>query len=71
MFKFLLLLPDILSHCRFSICILEFLCMVFLRIYAHDDVSAGSWFFGLDVKHVDEGKFCCSPWSTGSICAAV
>ncbi|XWS48902.1 hypothetical protein CRYUN_Cryun13aG0116600 [Craigia yunnanensis] len=41
-----------------------------LRIYAHDDVSAGSWFIGLDVKHVDEGKFCCSPWS-GSICAAV
>ncbi|XWS61739.1 hypothetical protein CRYUN_Cryun07bG0151700 [Craigia yunnanensis] len=42
-----------------------------LQIYAHDDVSAGSWFIGLDVKHVDEGKFCCSPWSTGSICAAV
>ncbi|XVE64799.1 hypothetical protein DITRI_Ditri07aG0130900 [Diplodiscus trichospermus] len=42
-----------------------------LRVYAHDDVSAGSWFIGLDVKHVDEGKFCCSTWSTGSICAAV
>ncbi|XP_022736739.1 hydroxyproline O-galactosyltransferase HPGT1-like [Durio zibethinus] len=42
-----------------------------LRIYAHDDVSAGSWFIGLDVKHVNEGKFCCSTWSTGSICAAV
>ncbi|MBA0559366.1 hypothetical protein Golob_016332 [Gossypium lobatum] len=36
-----------------------------LRTYAHDDVSAGSWFIGLDVKHVDEGKFCCSSWSTG------
>ncbi|KAE8699817.1 putative beta-1,3-galactosyltransferase 11 [Hibiscus syriacus] len=36
-----------------------------LRTYAHDDVSAGSWFLGLDVKHVDEGKFCCSSWSTG------
>ncbi|KAE8658521.1 putative beta-1,3-galactosyltransferase 11 [Hibiscus syriacus] len=36
-----------------------------LRIYAHDDVSAGSWFIGLDVKHVDESKFCCSPSSTG------
>ncbi|MBA0616729.1 hypothetical protein Godav_026226, partial [Gossypium davidsonii] len=35
-----------------------------LRTYAHDDVSAGSWFIGLDVKHVDEGKFCCSSWST-------
>lgn len=42
-----------------------------LRTYAHDDVSTGSWFIGLDVKHVDEGKFCCSSWSTGAICAAV
>lgn len=41
-----------------------------LRTYAHDDVSAGSWFIGLDVKHVDEGKFCCSSWSSGAICAA-
>ncbi|KAF3638731.1 putative beta-1,3-galactosyltransferase 11 [Capsicum annuum] len=40
-----------------------------LRTYAHDDVSAGSWFIGLDVKHVDEGKFCCSSWSSGSVCA--
>ncbi|KAG6788250.1 hypothetical protein POTOM_004309 [Populus tomentosa] len=48
-----------------------------------DDVSTGSWFIGLQVKHVDESKFCCSSWSTGfslrvivsvcvwSICAAV
>ncbi|KAJ7965407.1 Hexosyltransferase [Quillaja saponaria] len=42
-----------------------------LRTYAHDDVSAGSWFIGLDVKHVDEGKFCCSSWSAGAICAGV
>ncbi|KAK8710543.1 hypothetical protein V6N13_145862 [Hibiscus sabdariffa] len=42
-----------------------------LRTYAHDDVSAGSWFLGLDVKHVDEGKFCCSSWSTGAICSGV
>ncbi|XP_054788204.1 hydroxyproline O-galactosyltransferase HPGT1-like [Prosopis cineraria] len=42
-----------------------------LRTYAHDDVSAGSWFLGLDVKHVDEGKFCCSSWSSGAICAGV
>ncbi|KAF7828178.1 hydroxyproline O-galactosyltransferase HPGT1-like [Senna tora] len=42
-----------------------------LRTYAHDDVSAGSWFIGLDVKHINEGKFCCSSWSSGSICAAV
>ncbi|XP_071686742.1 hydroxyproline O-galactosyltransferase HPGT1-like [Rutidosis leptorrhynchoides] len=41
-----------------------------LRTYAHDDVSVGSWFIGLDVNHVDEGKFCCTSWSSGAICAA-
>ncbi|OAY56396.1 hydroxyproline O-galactosyltransferase HPGT1 isoform X1 [Manihot esculenta] len=42
-----------------------------LRTFAHDDVSTGSWFIGLDAKHIDEGKFCCSSWSTGALCAAV
>ncbi|KAF8114851.1 hypothetical protein N665_0033s0041 [Sinapis alba] len=42
-----------------------------LHSYAHDDVSTGSWFVGLDVKHVDEGKFCCSAWSSEAICAVV
>ncbi|GKU89187.1 hypothetical protein SLEP1_g3357 [Rubroshorea leprosula] len=42
-----------------------------LRTYAHDDVSIGSWFIGLDVQHLDEGKFCCSTWSTGAICSGV
>ncbi|XP_077229130.1 galactosyltransferase family protein [Tasmannia lanceolata] len=42
-----------------------------LRTYAHEDVSVGSWLIGLDVKHVDEGKLCCSIWSSGAICAAV
>ncbi|CAN0891789.1 Hydroxyproline O-galactosyltransferase HPGT1 [Linum grandiflorum] len=42
-----------------------------LRSYAHDDVSAGSWFIGLDVQHVDESKFCCSSWTSGTICAGV
>ncbi|KAI3453785.1 hypothetical protein Pfo_010448 [Paulownia fortunei] len=41
-----------------------------LHTYAHDDVSVGSWFIGLDAKHVDEGKFCCSSWSSGAICAS-
>ncbi|RDX69743.1 Hydroxyproline O-galactosyltransferase HPGT1, partial [Mucuna pruriens] len=36
-----------------------------LRTYAHDDVSTGSWFIGLDVQHLDETKFCCSSWSPG------
>ncbi|XP_058206086.1 hydroxyproline O-galactosyltransferase HPGT1 isoform X1 [Rhododendron vialii] len=44
-----------------------------LRTYAHDDVSVGSWFIGLDVKHVDEKTFCCSSssWSSGAVCAGV
>lgn len=42
-----------------------------LRTYAHDDISVGSWFIGLDVKHVDEAKFCCSSWAGGAICAGV
>ncbi|KAL2489129.1 Hexosyltransferase [Forsythia ovata] len=40
---------------------------LFLHMYSHDDVSAGSWFIGLDVKHVDEGKFCCSSWSSAPV----
>lgn len=44
-----------------------------LQTYAHDDVSAGSWFIGLDVNHVDDSKFCCTSWTSGpgAICAAV
>ncbi|PIN20561.1 Galactosyltransferase [Handroanthus impetiginosus] len=42
-----------------------------LRAYAHDDVSVGSWFIGVDVKHVHETKFCCSSWSTGALCSSV
>jgi len=39
-----------------------------LYTYAHDDVSVGSWFIGLDVKHIHEGKLCCSSWSSGISC---
>lgn len=42
-------------------CLLRFI----LRTYAHDDISVGSWFIGLDVKHVNERKFCCSSQSAG------
>ncbi|XP_073133231.1 hydroxyproline O-galactosyltransferase HPGT1-like [Henckelia pumila] len=41
-----------------------------LHTYAHDDITIGSWFIGLDVNHVDEGKFCCSSRSSGAICAS-
>lgn len=41
------------------------LCRSKLRTYAHDDVSVGSWFIGLDVSHINERKFCCSSWASG------
>ncbi|KAL6541533.1 Hydroxyproline O-galactosyltransferase HPGT1 [Orobanche gracilis] len=41
-----------------------------LRAYAHDDVSVGSWFIGVDVKHVDDINFCCSSWSS-ALCSGV
>lgn len=42
-----------------------------LRTYAHDDVSIGSWMIGLAVKHVNEGKLCCSSWSSGSLLSMI
>ncbi|KAF7141306.1 hypothetical protein RHSIM_Rhsim06G0218200 [Rhododendron simsii] len=30
-----------------------------LHKYANEDVSVGSWFIGLDVKHVDDRRLCC------------
>ncbi|CAN1778466.1 Hydroxyproline O-galactosyltransferase HPGT1 [Linum perenne] len=36
-----------------------------LRTYAHEDVSTGSWFIGLDVAHIHERKFCCSSFRKG------
>ncbi|CAN1778467.1 Hydroxyproline O-galactosyltransferase HPGT1 [Linum perenne] len=40
-----------------------------LRTYAHEDVSTGSWFIGLDVAHIHERKFCCSSFRKGPVCA--
>lgn len=47
-----------------NVIILVWCCRSILRTYAHDDVSVGSWFIGLDVKHIDERKLCCV-WSSG------
>ncbi|EPS60081.1 hypothetical protein M569_14722, partial [Genlisea aurea] len=30
-----------------------------LHKYANEDVSVGSWFIGLDVRHVDDRRLCC------------
>lgn len=48
-----------------------------LHRYANEDVSIGSWFIGLDVKHIDDRKMCCGTppdceWKaqSGNVCAA-
>jgi len=52
-------------------CLFHWLSRSNLRTYAHDDVSVGSWFIGLDVKHIDERKFCCSSWASGLFLSSV
>lgn len=48
-----------------------------LHRYANEDVSIGSWFIGLDVKHIDDRKMCCGTppdceWKaqSGNVCVA-
>ncbi|XP_038726381.1 probable beta-1,3-galactosyltransferase 2 [Tripterygium wilfordii] len=48
-----------------------------LHKYANEDVSLGSWFIGLDVKHIDDRRLCCGippdcEWKAraGNICIA-
>ncbi|KAI4303589.1 hypothetical protein MLD38_039198 [Melastoma candidum] len=48
-----------------------------LHLYANEDVSLGSWFIGLDVRHVDDRSLCCGTpldceWKAqaGNPCAA-
>ncbi|KAK4285051.1 hypothetical protein QN277_001797 [Acacia crassicarpa] len=48
-----------------------------LHRYANEDVSLGSWLFGLEVQHVDERSMCCGTppdcdWKarTGNVCVA-
>ncbi|XP_058220090.1 probable beta-1,3-galactosyltransferase 2 isoform X1 [Rhododendron vialii] len=48
-----------------------------LHKYANEDVSVGSWFIGLDVKHIDDRRLCCGTppdceWKAqaGKICVA-
>ena len=43
----------------------DWFCRDILRTYAHDDISVGSWFIGLDVKHVHDTKVCCSSRAGG------
>ncbi|KAF7824927.1 putative beta-1,3-galactosyltransferase 8 [Senna tora] len=48
-----------------------------LHRYANEDVSLGSWLFGLEVQHIDERSMCCGTppdcdWKarTGNVCVA-
>ncbi|KAL2893946.1 putative beta-1 3-galactosyltransferase 8 [Bienertia sinuspersici] len=48
-----------------------------LHRYANEDVSLGSWLFGLEVEHVDDRSMCCGTppdceWKTkaGNVCVA-
>ncbi|XP_059630261.1 probable beta-1,3-galactosyltransferase 8 [Cornus florida] len=48
-----------------------------LHRYANEDVSLGSWFIGLEVKHIDDRSMCCGTppdceWKTqaGNVCVA-
>ncbi|EYU34029.1 hypothetical protein ABFS82_13G015100 [Erythranthe guttata] len=48
-----------------------------LHKFANEDVSLGSWFIGLDVKHIDDRRLCCGTppdceWKAqaGNICVA-
>ena len=63
--SFLCLTMVVIIISKWGIKMKYLLCRYILRTYAHDDVSTGSWFIGLDVMHIDERKFCCSSWSTG------
>ncbi|KAL6529644.1 Beta-1,3-galactosyltransferase 2 [Orobanche gracilis] len=48
-----------------------------LHKYANEDVSLGSWFIGLDIRHIDDRRLCCGTppdceWKAqaGNICVA-
>ncbi|GLJ21828.1 hypothetical protein SUGI_0407970 [Cryptomeria japonica] len=39
---------------------------VYLKPYAHEDISVGAWMIGLDAEYIDERRFCCTE---GEICS--
>ncbi|KAF4356725.1 hypothetical protein F8388_010947 [Cannabis sativa] len=40
-----------------------------LKIYAHDDVSIGSWMMGLQATYIDDNRFCCSSITQDKVCS--
>ncbi|GMH10846.1 hypothetical protein Nepgr_012687 [Nepenthes gracilis] len=46
-----------------------FVNSVSLKIYAHDDVSVGSWMMGLQATYVDDSRMCCSASGRDKVCS--
>ncbi|XP_057776503.1 hydroxyproline O-galactosyltransferase HPGT3-like isoform X2 [Salvia miltiorrhiza] len=40
-----------------------------LKVYAHEDVSVGSWMMGLCATYIDDSRMCCSYSSQDKICS--
>ncbi|KAH6792431.1 Galactosyltransferase family protein [Perilla frutescens var. hirtella] len=40
-----------------------------LKVYAHEDVSVGSWMMGLLATYIDESRLCCSYSSQDKVCS--
>ncbi|KAK1549330.1 hypothetical protein Q3G72_000286 [Acer saccharum] len=40
-----------------------------LKIYAHDDISVGSWMMGIQATYKDDNRFCCSGINQDKVCS--
>ncbi|XP_042062612.1 hydroxyproline O-galactosyltransferase HPGT3-like [Salvia splendens] len=40
-----------------------------LKVYAHEDVSVGSWMMGLHTTYIDDPRMCCSYSSQDKVCS--
>lgn len=42
-------------------------CSASLKVYAHEDVSVGSWMMGVRATYIDDSRMCCGYSSQGNI----
>uniref|UniRef100_A0A803NM75 Hexosyltransferase n=1 Tax=Cannabis sativa TaxID=3483 RepID=A0A803NM75_CANSA len=40
-----------------------------LKVYAHDDISIGSWMMGLQATYIDDNRFCCGSIRQDKVCS--
>ncbi|PIN24019.1 Galactosyltransferase [Handroanthus impetiginosus] len=40
-----------------------------LKVYAHDDISVGSWMMGLKATYIDDSRLCCSYSGQDKVCS--